>query len=239
MFRLSRKLRQNRTVRQDWYEDLPEEERQVYVYALAHVQPAFDIFSIALDKALSLHRRGQLEMARDQADLSAELCGRFANVLECLLRVVERHAQHFGTLPSVNPLDPVFFVGETARSAARMNFILSNVLYRQHTRFLHKVRTLGEMVCNIAEEYRVTAVEVFELVSATQGWDHLSALQYDLTTSLREATVMLKSFLVSLPTREVETFRDRLAAALLALQAAPAVTDSRAPAYRREYWHRM
>jgi hypothetical protein len=133
----------------------------------------------------------------------------------------------------------VFFVGETARSAARMNFILSNVLYRQHTRFLHKVRTLGEMVCNIAEEYRVTAVEVFELVSATQGWDHLSALQYDLTTSLREATVMLKSFLVSLPTREVETFRDRLAAALLALQAAPAVTDSRAPAYRREYWHRM
>ncbi len=76
--------------------------------------------------------------------------------------------------------------------------------------------------------------KVSENLATKQGWDHLSALQYDLTTSLREATVMLKSFIVSLPTTEVGAFRDRLATALLALQAAPAVTDRRATAYRRQ-----
>jgi hypothetical protein len=221
-------------VRQDWHAELPAEKLQVYVYALAQAQPAYDIFSIALDEALLLRRSGRHEMARDQADVSAELCLRFAAALECLLNVVERHANNFGLVPSVNPLDPLFFAGETARRAAARNSLLSTVLFGQRTRFLHKVRTLGEMAGNIAEEYRVMAVAVSDGVSSSKGWDHLSTLQYDLTTSLSETTVMLKSFIVSLPSKEVMAFRDRLADALLALESAPAVTDRRAPAYRRE-----
>lgn len=237
---------QRRSLRADWHADLPSEKSQVYAYALAQAEPAHVIFSMALDEALMLWKSGRREMARDQVHVSSELCLRFTAALECLLDVVERHADNFGLLPSVKPLDPLFFVGETAKRAAAMNAVLSTVLFGQRTCFLHKVRTLGEIAGKIAEEYRLMTAEVSEGSSTKQGWDHLSSLQYDLTTSLREAAVMLKSFIVTLPSKEVHVFRERLAKALQASQAAarhtsqrasqrhPVVIDGRAPAYRRE-----
>jgi hypothetical protein len=234
VFHLSWKPKRRNPVRKDWHADLPSEKLQAFGYALAQARPAYVIFSMALDEALLLRRSGKHDMARDQADVSAALCVRFAAALECLLTVVERHADHFSSLPTVSPLNPEFFLGVTARRAAAMNSILSSVLFRQRNCFLHKVRTLGEIASNIAEEYREMTVEVSEGISNAHGWDHLKSLQYDLTTSLSEATVMLKSFILALPPGEVVTFRDRLAAALLASQAVPAVTDRRAPAFRRE-----
>jgi hypothetical protein len=241
-----------KSVRQDWHAELPPEKSQVYAYALEQAQPAHHSFSVALDQALMFRRSGKHEMARGLADVSAELCVRFAAALECLLNVVERHADNFGLLPSVAPLNPTLFEGETAKRAANMNSLLSDVLFGERKRFLHKVRTLGEMACNIAEEYRVMTSEVCvgstspSASSTKQNWDHLSLLQYDLTTSLSEASVMLKSFIISLPPGEVIGFRDRLAKALLAMQAAPqhispkkspgtpAVPDRRASAFRGE-----
>jgi hypothetical protein len=239
-----------KSVRQDWRAELPPEKFQVYTYALEQAEPAYAIFSIALDQALLHRRSGKHKMACDLADVSAELCVRFAAALECLLNVVERHADNFGLLPSVAPLNPMLFEGQTAKRAAKMNSLLSDVLFGGRKRFLHKVRTLGEMACDIAAEYRVMTSEVSEgsasSSSTKQNWDHLSLLQYDLTTSLSEATVMLKSFIISLPPGEVIGFRDRLAKALLAMQAAPqhmspkkspgipAVLDRRASAFRRE-----
>jgi len=239
VFHLSwKRPRRKNPVRKDWHADLPSEKSQAFVYALAQARPAYVIFSIALDEALLLRRSGKHEMARDQAEVSAALCARFAGVLECLLDVVERHADNFGSLPSVNPLDPQFFLGQTARRAAAMNSLLSTVYFRQRNCFLHKVRTLAEIAGNIAEEYRVMTAEVSEGIANSEGWDHLKSLQYDLTTSLSEATVMLKSFIVSLPPGEVGAFCERLATALSASQAAPAaiprVTDRLAPAFRRE-----
>jgi hypothetical protein len=235
-----------KSVRQDWHAELPPEKFRVYAYALEQAQPAHHSFSVALDQALSFRRSGKHEMARGLADVSAELCLRFAAALECLLNVVERHADNFGLLPSVAPLNPLFFEGETAKRAAQMNSLLSDVLFGGRKRFLHKVRTLGEMAGNIAEEYRVMTSEVSGGSASKQDWDHLSSLQFDLTTSLSEATVVLKSFIVSLPPGEVIGFRDRLAKALLAMQAAPqhmspkrspgtpAVPDRRASAFRGE-----
>jgi len=52
------------------------------------------------------------------------------------------------------------------------------------------------------------------------GLTFLKAMQYDLTTSLSEATVILKSFIVSLPPGESEPFCERLAVALAASQPA-------------------
>lgn len=236
-----------KSVRQDWHAELPPEKSRVYIYALDQAKPAHHSFSVTLDQALSFHRSGKHEIACGLADVSAQLCVRFAAGLECLLNVLERHADNFGLLPSVAPLNPMLFEGHTAKRAAAMNSLLSDVLFGGRKRFLHKVRTLGEMACNIAEEYRLMACEVSEGYSSTkQNWDHLSLLQYDLTTSLSEATVMLKSFIVSLPPGEVIGFRDRLAKALLAMQAAPqhmspkrslsipAVPDRRASALRGE-----
>jgi hypothetical protein len=233
-------------LRKDWHAELPSEKSQVFDYAVAQTKPAYVIFSMALNEALMLRRSGKHEMARDQVEVSAELCVRFAGTLECLLDVVERHADNFGLLPSVNPLEPLFFVGETAKRAAAINSLLSTVLFREHTRFLHKVRTLAEMAGKIAEEYRVMTAEVSEGTSSKEDWNRLSSLQYDLTTSLSEAIVMLKSFIVSLPSGQVLAFRERLATALLASQGAsrhtsesapqqhPAVIDRLAPTFRRE-----
>jgi len=235
-----------KSLRHDWHAELPSEKSQVFDYAIAQTKPAYVIFSMALNEALMLRRSGKHEMACDQVEVSAELCVRFADTLECLLDVVERHADNFGLLPSVNPLEPLYYVGETAKRAAAMNSLLSTVLFRQHNRFLHKIRTLAEMACKIAEEYRLMTSEVCEGTSSKDDWDHLSSLQYDLTTSLSEAIVMLKSFIISLPSGEVLAFRERLAKALLTSQAAarhtserasqrrPAVLDRRASTFRRE-----
>jgi hypothetical protein len=237
-----------KSVRQDWHAELPPEKSKVYAYALEQAEPAHHSFSVALDQALLFRRSGKHKMACDLADVSAELCIRFATALECVLNVVERHADNFGLLPSVAPLNPMLFEGQTAKRAANMNSLLSDVLFGGRKRFLHKVRTVGEMACDIAEEFRVMTTEVSEGASPSTKaiWDHLSLLQYDLTTSLSEATVMLKSFIVCLPPGEVIGFRDRLAKALLAMQAAPqhlppkkspgipAVPDRRASAFRGE-----
>ncbi len=145
MFQLSWKPIRARTVRQDWHAELPKEKLTVNDYAIAQAEPAYIMFSMTLDEAISLRRSGKHEMARDQAEVSADFCTRFATTLECMLGVVERHANNFGTLPSVAPLDPLFFQGDTARNAASINAVLSNVLFRQHTRFLHKAHTLGEI----------------------------------------------------------------------------------------------
>jgi hypothetical protein len=240
------KLRPLKSVSQDWRAQLPSEKSQVYEYALAQTEPAHVIFSIALNDALSFRRSGKLGMARAQADVSADLCTRFASALECLLDVVERHADNFGLLPSVKPLDPSFFAGGTAQRAAARDSLLSGVLFSGRKRFLHKVRALGEMAGAIAEEYRVMTAEVSAGGASSEDWDHLSLLQYDLTSSLSEATVMLKSFIISLPPGQVTAFRERLAKALAAMRAAPqpmspkkspgipALTDRRAAAFRRE-----
>jgi hypothetical protein len=221
MFRLFGKTQQPKSVHQDWRAELPTEKSQAYAFAFAQVEPAHIIFSMALNEALMLRRSSKHEMACDQAEVSAELCVRFAAALECLLNVVERHADNFGLLPSEKALDPDLFRGETAKRAATMNSLLSGVLFGGRQRFLHKLRTLGEMSCAIAGEYRANAMGVPEGTSTKQDWEELGTLQFDLTTALRETDVMLKSFIISLPPGQVIAFRDRLTSALAAMEAAP------------------
>jgi hypothetical protein len=233
VFPLSRKRRACRTVHQDWHAELTAEKLKVFVYVLGEVNPAHVIYSMALDEAIALRKSGRFELAREQANVSGELCGRFAGALEALLRALLRHAQYFGTLPAISPLNPEFFTGKTARKAASTNSLLSNVLFTQNSRFMHKIWTLGEMASDIGEEYRTAAADVAEgsRASMREDWEQLSSLQFDLTTSLRETTIVLKSFLISLPKEEVASFRDRL---VVSLSDASAVLDRRAAALRRQ-----
>lgn len=223
----------NRTVRQDWRAELSADKLRVFQYALGEVNPAHVIYSIALDEAIALRKSGRIGLACEQASVSADLCDRFAGALDCLLQAVSRHARYFGTLPSVDPLDPEFFTGSTARKAASMNSVLSLVLFTQNNRFLHKLWTLGEMASDIGTEYRARVAQVVgELNSSLQeDWEELSSLQYDLTTSLQESIVVLKSFLVSLPGGEVDSFRDQL---VVSLASSSSLVDRRAVAFRRQ-----
>lgn len=233
MLRLSRKQHPARTVRQDWRTELSPEKTIVYERVLAEVRNAHVMYSVALDEAMTLRKWGRLELACEQMSVSADLCGRFAVALEGLLWVLEQHARHFGTLPSVNALDPEFFQGETARRAARTNSLLSRVLWRQQNRFLHKLRTLGEMASELEAENRLLAdfIVVGSNVSAAQAWEQLGVLHFDLTSSMSEATVILKCFFVELPGDEVAAFGERLKSTLL---SAPAVADKRAAEYRKQ-----
>jgi hypothetical protein len=223
----------SRIVRRDWCSELPEEKRKVFEYALGEVNPAHVIYSMSLDEAITLRKSGQFTLACEQANVSADLCDRFAAALEALLDAMERHAQYLCILPTVNPLDPDSFAGETARKAASMNSLLSRVLFQKNNRFSHKLWTLAKMVSNIKIEYHDVTSQVAHgsSVPLCEGWELLSSLQFDLTTSLREATIMLKSFLVSLPGADVEPFRDRL---VVSFELASRVTDRRAVVFRRE-----
>jgi hypothetical protein len=233
VLRLSRKPRPNRTVRQDWRTELSADKLKVFEYALGEVNPAHVIYSIALDEAIAMRKSGRIELAREQASVSADLCDRFAGSLEGVLEALSRHAQYLSTLPIVNSLDPGFFAGKTARKAASMNSLLSHVLFKQNNRFLHKLWTLAEMASDMGIEYRMVVTHVAEGPggSIQKDWEQLSDLQFDLTTSLRETTVVLKSFLICLPVAEVRAFRDRLVGSFA---AASILADRRAVAFRRQ-----
>jgi hypothetical protein len=233
VLRLLWKARPARTVRQDWRAELSSEKAMVHDCVLAEVRNAHVMYSVALDEALTLRKWGRMELSLEQMSVSADLCGRFAAALEGLLFVMEQHARHFGTLPSVNPLDPEFFEGETARRSARTNSLLSKVLLRQQNRFLHKIQSLTEIVCNLAAENRLWADFLVNGAAraGAQAWDHLSSLQFDLTSSLGEAIVILKCFFVELPANEVAAFGDRLKATL---SAAPAIANMRMAEFRKQ-----
>jgi hypothetical protein len=233
MFGLSRKPPVIRTVRQDWHAELSEEKLEVFEYVVGQVNPAYVIYSVALDEAIELRKSGRFALAREQATVSADLCDRFAGALEGLLQALARHAEYFGTLPSVNPLDSSLFVSKTARKAAFMNSLLSRVLFQQNNRFLHKLWTLEGMASDIGIKYRNVATQVDDETSASlrKDWELLSCLQFDLTTSLREFTIMLKSYLVSLPGADVASFLDRL---VESLATACTIAERRAVVFLRE-----
>lgn len=232
MFRILRKRRPTNAVRQDWHAELSAEKLELYTNVLPQIESAHAMYSVALNEAISFHKWRRHEMALDQVAVSAELCERFSTALDRFLQTLEDHAQHFGTLPSVESLDPTYFLGSTARRAASMNSALSSVLFNQRKRFLHKLKTLGEITSNAAMEFRATVTDIMEgsASSSAEYWELLGTLQFDLTTSMAEATVVFKSFLVAMPKNQVATLRDRLKASL---SAPPAIVTNRVAAARR------
>jgi hypothetical protein len=222
-----------RTVRQDWRTKLSEDKHSVYLYGCNAVQTAHDVFGIVLDEALQLSRERDPQLAAEQAKLSADLCERFVAPFCGMLSALESHARHFGTLPSVDSLNPGHFRGSPAQQAARRNEVLSQVLWRQHNRFLHKLRTLNEMSYSLAAAYRSAVNQIAEgLSSDPRGdWATLDCIHYDLTTCLSEGTVLLKSFLVALPDGELRFFSEHLAKAISAVRL---VSNRRAVAFRRQ-----
>jgi hypothetical protein len=234
VIRLSRKPRAGNTVRQNWRAELPADKLLLNTHILGILESAHVIFSIALNEAIGLRRSSHLHQAREHARVSGELCVRFADALENLLTLMERHAQNFGTVPAVEPLNPDFFHGPTARKSASVNSGLSSVLFSSRSRFFHKMRTLGEMASNIGAEYQAVAANLSAKSNdaAAKELEFLSTLQFDLTTALGEATVVLKSFLTELPTAQLASFQNRVMAALTSV---PAKASGREAALRREW----
>jgi hypothetical protein len=143
--------------------------------------------------------------------------------------VLSDRGRHISSVPSVHPLDTENFRGETAQTAATWNEFLHRVLFASRPRYFHKLRILSETLQKLAGEYYEAAEDVTEGSSVQPGasWDKLECLQYDFTTCLREAEVMIKSFLRALPSEQLGDFAAALDAVPVPQKRTPVAARTR------------
>lgn len=206
------------SVQQDWRAWLPESKAEVYNAFTQQLESLYLMFSVALDEALALRSCGKLHKSCQAVFVIPSLCKRLAHPLAGLLRALGQHAKHYGTIPNAAPLKPSNFQSARGQRTARMNDLLSRVLLTQRSQFLHKITTLQEMVEDLAEDFRSAAEEVGLGLSVhpQTDWRAVDVAHYDLNTCLREALILLKSFLVAVPESQLgafqKTVRDQMAA---------------------------
>lgn len=202
----------SRTVREDWFAWIPNEMDQLFGATRNDLESSNFILSISLDEALSLCKGGQFDSAKERATIIAGLFDRLAVRVCHVIRTLKDHGSHFGTLPNVTPLSPSNFRGATAQRVSRMDNLLAKVLFRERTRFFHKLYSLAEIVEGLQEEVRaiVEGIASEDSRFPDRSFELLEVLGYDLNTCTGETTIILKSFFCALRPEELETFREKL-----------------------------
>jgi hypothetical protein len=170
------------------------------------------MFSVSLDEALGMRRLGRFNQAQQVLRLSPQLCNRLALPLESLLGAMLQHARHFGVVPNITPLNPGNFQSSRGQRMARFNELFSKVLLTRKSQFVNKISTLEDLVEELDGNFVATAQELLEeeSIQPERHWGLLDAMHYDLNTCLREAVVLCKSFLHSLPTEQFVEFENSL-----------------------------
>jgi hypothetical protein len=186
-----------------------------------------------LDEAIAHCKGGQFDSAKERASVIAGLFDRLAIRICHVIGAIKDHGAHFGTLPNVKPLSPSNFRGATAQRVSLMNNLLAKVVFRERTRFFHKLYSLDEIIEGSQREARAIVSGISE--GATQfpdrAWQQLEVLGYDLNTCMGETTVILKSFFCALPHEELETFREKLVSLV---PTRPVVSPGQIPSFGRE-----
>lgn len=197
------------SVRDDWRASLPDEKYRVFRSYEQQLETSYNMLSVSLDEALALHQSGRSLKASQAVCVTPELCERFASPLVALLWSLSEHAKHYGTVPNAAPLDPDNFLGARGQRVALLSALLCKVLFSQRQQFLHKISTLSEMVDDLNQDFRSAATEIAasSAFAPDDLWAAVDATHYDLNTCFREAVVLLKSFLISLPESELGTFQ--------------------------------
>lgn len=197
-----------RCVQQDWRTCLPEEKALVFQEHERHLESLYNMFSVSLNEAIEFKLAGLLAKAWSTISMSSELCGRMTRPLAGTLRALHEHAKHYGTVPNAAPLNPDNYHGLRGQRFARMSGLLDRVLFSQRLQFLHKVNTLEEMVEDLDREFRSVADDLAGGLypDPERGWHEVDRGHYDLNTCLRETIVLFKSFLVVLPTGQLDDF---------------------------------
>jgi hypothetical protein len=211
--RAKRAGQRSRSVHEDWFAWIPNEMDQLFDATRKELESSDFILSVTLDEALALCKGGQFESAKERANVIVDLFDRLAVRVGHVIRAIKDHGSHFGTLPNVKPLSPSNFRGATAQRVSIMNNLLAKVLFRERTRFFHKLYSLGEIIEDSQKEAREIVNGMSEGASQFPdlAWQQLEVLGYDLNTCMGETTVILKSFFCALPADELEAFREKLA----------------------------
>ena len=200
------------SVEKDWRAWLPAEQDIVFRKNVKQLESNYLMLSVSLNEALELRQCRRLGKSLQAVEVSSGLCLLLTVPLSGLLRALYEHAKHYGTIPNAAPLDPANFQGLKSQKSARMSSLLNHVLLSHRLQFLSKVSTLGEMVEDLGTDYRHSAADLSEGVSVDplRMWEAVDADHYDLNTCLREAIVLLKSFLLVLPVDQLETFQETI-----------------------------
>jgi hypothetical protein len=198
------------SVRHDWCAWLPDEKEKFFHRNRQELESSYTMWSISLDEAISLHREGQFGKSLLAVGVSSELCRLLTEPLAALLRALSEHAKHYGTIPNAAPLDPENFRGPKGRHTARVSGLLNRVLFSHRFQFLHKVSTLGDMVEDLAKDFRDAVQNLAEGAAVDPGivWEEVDSHHFDLNTCLRETVVLFKSFMIVLPADQLSVFRE-------------------------------
>ena len=199
----------NSSVQEDWSRWLPPAKAEAFDSCARQLETFYRMFSVSLNEALELRRTGNLGQSCRAVFVIPALCARFARPVEGVLHTVGDHAKHFGIIPNTAPLDFANFRGAREQRIARINNLLSHLLLTQRSQFLHKIDTLEEMVLGIRKDFCEIACDLGSGASAepSADWRALDDAHFDLNTCLREAIVLLKSFIVVLPDDQVGAFQ--------------------------------
>jgi hypothetical protein len=206
------------SVLEDWGAWLPPAKAATFDSCVRQLETFYGMFSVSLNEALELRRTGKAGQSCRAIFLTPDLCARLARPVERLLHALGEHARHFGIIPNTAPLDAANFRGSREQRTARMSDLLSHVLLTQRSQFLHKIDTLEEMVLSIQKDFCEIASDLGSGASAapSSDWRTLDDAHFDLNTCLREAIVLLKSFIVVLPDSQLGAFQKSIDAQMLA-----------------------
>lgn len=222
------------SVSRDWRRPLSADKSKSYLGCIHLLETAYSMFSVNLDEAFGMRRRGHSAKAYQVLSVAPALCQRLANPLHSLLRVMLDHAKHFGITPNLVPLDPQYFQNSRSQRVALLNDLFSRVLLTRKSQFSHKISAIADLVEQLNFSFVSAAEDLLsgDSIEPARDWELLDAIHYDLNTCLREAAVLLKSFLHALPDPQLAGFQIALdgscASVLLAVSY-----DSRHLAHRR------
>ena len=224
------------SVLEDWGAWLPPAKAATFDSCVRELETFYRMFSVSLNEALELRRIGKAGQSCRAILVIPDLCARLARPVERLLHALGEHAKHFGIIPNTAPLDAANFRGSREQRAARMSDLLSHVLLTQRSQFLHKIETLEDMVLSIRKNFYKVASDLGNGASAapSSDWRAVDDAHFDLNTCLREAIVVLKSFLVVLPNDQLGVFQKSVNAQLLAPEAAEPAAHGRMVLIERE-----
>jgi len=200
------------SVERDWRAWLPQEQEKVFRTYVQQLESNYTMLSVSLNEALELRQEQRVGQSLQAVRFSSELCLLLTRSLGGLLRALYEHAKHYGTVPNAASLDPANFQGPRSQKSARLSSLLSHVLFSHRLRFLHKVTILFEMVEDLGADYRLCAADLSSETSLDPGrvWEVVDTDHYDLNTCLREAIVLLKSFLLVLPADQIGAFQQTI-----------------------------
>jgi len=222
------------SVSQDWRRPLSDDKSEVYLNCVRRLETSYAMFSVSLDEAVGLRRWGHNFKAFQVLAVSPALCHRLAHPLFSLLRAMLEHSKHFGTTPNLAPLDPANFQNSRSQRVARFNDLMSSILFTRRSQFLHKNSALADLVEELNSDFASTVEGLAggDSLHPPRDWEYLDAIHYDLNTCLREAVVLLKSFLHALPGAQLAGFQAAFETESAA-SGAPVRTRARHLAHRR------